>query len=183
MKDLSLHILDIVQNSLAAGARQVEINISEDSRENLFVIEITDNGSGMSPAEAGQSLDPFVTSRRTRDVGLGLPLLQQNARLCGGELELSSAPGEGTTVKAKFERDHIDRLPLGDMAETMVSLIAVNPEIDFCYSHVLDEKRFIFTTGEVKERLEEVEINSPEILNWLEKYLRERIENLRGGED
>ncbi|MFW5999179.1 MAG: ATP-binding protein [Halanaerobiaceae bacterium] len=183
MKDLSLHILDIVQNSLAAGAQSIEISICENSQDNLLVIEISDNGKGMSSTEAENSLDPFVTSRKTREVGLGLSLLRQNACFCGGDMDITSAPGAGTTVRACFERDHIDRPPLGDMVETLVSLIALNPKIDFSYIHELDEDRFEFTTTEVRERLEEVEINSPEVLNWIGKYLRERIEDLRGGED
>ena len=182
MKELSLHILDIIQNSIAAGADCVETLIYKNISENVFQIKIEDNGKGMESSKAFESLDPFVTSRKTRDVGMGLPLLRQSARLCGGELNISSVPGEGTVVEAEFINDHIDRPPLGNIVETFVSLIAVNPHIDFIYRHKINENEFIFSTLKIKDKLDEVKINNSEILSWIRDYLRENLQKLRGGE-
>ncbi len=135
MENLSLHILDIVENSLRAGAKTVEIQINEDLKRNFLEIEIRDDGRGMDASTVEKVTDPFFTTKSVRKVGLGLSLFESAARRTGGELSLFSKPGEGTTVKATFQHSHIDRQPLGDMVKTLTTLIISNPDVHFRYIH------------------------------------------------
>ncbi|SDM11850.1 ATP-binding protein [Halarsenatibacter silvermanii] len=180
MRELSLHLLDIAQNSIRAGAGQIEIKIKEDVPENILLIVILDDGRGIDEESVEKIVDPFVTTRKTREVGLGLSLFKETAELCGGSLRIDSKPGEGTSVTAEFEYDHLDRPPLGSIAETLVSLIAVNPDLEIIYQHQKDGQSFYFSTGEVKAELQDVDIQKPRILKWLEEYLRDNIAEVRG---
>jgi len=173
MKELSLHILDLVQNSLTAGARQVEVRILEDLATNLFSITVKDNGCGMTSAESQAALDPFVTSRTTRKVGLGLPLFKAAAELAGGGLEIYSAVGLGTTVQVKFQHDHLDRAPLGDMAETLVGIMALNESCHLLYQHNKVDREFRLDSEEIKGILGEVPLSHPDVVAWLGQYIRE----------
>ena len=150
MEDLSLHILDVVENSISAKASRIEIKVVEDTGKNLLTIEIKDNGLGMDEATVKKVLDPFFTTRTTRKVGLGLPLLSQAARESGGDMEIESKVGRGTRVKATFGYSHIDRKPLGDMEMTLSTLIAGNPAVDFIYEHKKDESEYRFDTREIR---------------------------------
>ena len=179
MKELSLHILDIVQNSIAAEASKIEIIIKEDIQDNLLKIIINDNGCGMGESEKEKVLDPFVTSRSTREVGLGLPFLKKAAEICNGSLSIKSKKGKGTKIEVEFEHDHIDRAPIGDIVGTISTLITVNPELDFLYKHIYNEKEFQLDTEEIKKEIEDVKINHPEIINWIEDYLNENLAHLR----
>jgi signal transduction histidine kinase len=138
MEDLSLHILDIVENSFAASANVVKIVIAEDAERDTLCVEISDDGKGMSEEMRKNALDPFFTTRTTRKVGLGLPLLAQAARDTGGNLELQSAPGEGTTVRATFQLSHPDRKPLGDVAATLMTIQAARPEVELVFQYEKD---------------------------------------------
>jgi hypothetical protein len=171
MEDLSLHILDIVENSTAAGATLVEIGIRENPREDWLVITIRDNGRGMPPQMLSGVRDPFVTTRTTRRVGLGLPLLDQAARETGGTLEVQSAPGRGTTITASFRSSHIDRKPLGDLAATMISLILGNPEVDFVFESNAGGRECSLDTREIRSELGEVPITSPPVLALIRETL------------
>jgi len=171
MQDLSLHVLDMVENSIAAGARRVEIRIWENQGEDRLSIMIADDGRGMSPEMLQAATDPFFTSRRERRVGLGLPLLEQAARAAGGYLEIQSAPGTGTRVMAVFGLSHLDRQPLGDMAKTLLALAVGNPEVEFEYRHESDHWRVWFSTAEIKARLSGRPLSSPEGIAALRKAL------------
>lgn len=138
MKDLSLHVLDIVENSIRAGAMEVEININEDTGADLLEIEISDDGTGMDQATFKKALDPFFTTKTVRKVGLGLSLFREAARAAGGDMTVQSEPGKGTWVKAIFQHSHVDRQPLGDMAKTLQILTIANPEVRFRYRHLKD---------------------------------------------
>jgi len=162
MEELSLHILDLVENCIAAGAKCVEIRIRENRQEDLLLIEITDDGSGMSEGVLRTARDPFFTTRTTRRVGLGLPLFEQAAKMAGGELRIESRPGAGTKVTGVFKHSHPDRQPLGDVAGTLLSLIVGNPQIDFAYLHQTGGSEISFSSREVKARLGGIPINSPE---------------------
>jgi hypothetical protein len=140
MQDLSLHILDIVENSIAASARRIEIRIAEDTRQDLLSVEIRDDGQGMDAEAQKKALDPFFSTKTTRRVGLGLPLLAQAARETGGSLQLESEPGGGTTVKAMFQLSHPDRKPLGDIAETLRTILAGRPELDLQFEYRKDSQ-------------------------------------------
>lgn len=181
MKELSLHVLDIVQNSISAGASLVEINISEDREKDMLTIEIKDNGRGMDEQTLKKVQDPFFTTRTTRRVGLGIPLFSQAAKMCGGDFSIYSKPGEGTIVKAGFVWSHIDRAPLGSMSDTVVSLVAANPEVDFVYRHRVGEKEFVFDTREVKETLQDVPVTHPAVLDWIKRYMEESLKEINGG--
>jgi signal transduction histidine kinase len=135
MQDLSLHILDVVENSIAAGAKNVAIRLVEDTEADLLTLEIEDDGAGMEKGMAAQAADPFVTSRTERDVGLGLALLSQAAEMANGKLEIESEPGKGTLVRATFQYSHMDRKPIGNLGETLTTLICGHPEIDFAFYH------------------------------------------------
>ncbi|MFP4015994.1 MAG: ATP-binding protein [Halanaerobiales bacterium] len=182
MRELSLHILDIVQNSIAADATLIEIFIEEDIKRNNFEIKIIDNGKGIPPEILKKITDPFVTSRTTRPVGMGLPLFKEAAERCNGGMKIDSTPGEGTEIKVVFEHDHIDRAPLGDIKGTLISLIALNPEIDFIYRHFYNTKEFIFDTAKIKDELEDLAINQKEVLNWIGEFIEEGLEELYGGD-
>src|SRR5271169_1300249 len=133
MVELSLHILDIVENSTRAGAKRVYIDIIEDQRRYLLSIEIRDNGSGMSEDVLKKATDPFFTTKTVRNVGLGLPMLAQAAERTGGRLTMESNGEKGTRVVAEFKLSHIDRQPLGNIASTLVTLVAGNTDVDFIY--------------------------------------------------
>ncbi|MGI6605884.1 MAG: ATP-binding protein [Peptococcia bacterium] len=178
MRDISLHILDIVQNSLAAGARNIWISICEDAREDRFTVTIKDDGKGMDEETVRKVTDPFYTTRKTRKVGLGLSLLQANTKACEGALKIDSALGQGTTIKAVFRLTHIDRPPLGDMTATLISLLSGSPDVDFFYCHQCDEKCFQCSTVEIKQNLDGLPINHPEVLSWLQEYFFEQEEEL-----
>lgn len=179
MKDLSLHILDIVQNSLRANARNVGISIAEQAGAGILVIEVSDDGSGMPQEVLERVTDPFYTSRTTRKVGLGIPLFKQNAEATGGSLHIRSVIGEGTTLRATFSLDHIDRPPLGDMAGVVVILVSANPEIRFIYRHKVEEEEFVFDTAEITEILGEVPVNDPQVMRFLKEMINENLAALR----
>lgn len=178
MKELSLHILDLVQNSLTAGATLVEVRVDEQLTANRLTISIIDNGCGMSRAQCEAVLDPFVTSRTTRKVGLGLPLFKAAAEQAGGGLTLTSTLGEGTSVQVQFQHDHLDRAPLGDMAETLVSVMAMNESCHLRYLHCRDAAAFSFDSQEIEEILGEVPLSHPEVVAWLLQYIRENEKSL-----
>ena len=148
MEDLSLHILDIVENSIAAMAGRIEIRVEEDQARDLVTIEIKDDGNGMDEQSLKKALDPFFTTRTTRRVGLGLSLLAHAARDSEGSFDLSSKPGEGTTVNATFRLSHPDCKPMGDIGQTMQVLITAHPEIEFLYEHKKDNSIYHFDTRE-----------------------------------
>lgn len=173
MKELSLHILDIVQNSVAAGAKFITLDLIEDVNTDLLEFSIKDDGCGMTEETLKKVTDPFTTGRTTRRVGLGIPLLKAAAELTGGELELTSEPGVGTTVTARFVYDSIDRQPLGNMAETILGIIISYENIDFVYYHRVNEKEFTIDTREIKGILGEISLNEPEVVLWLSGFLNE----------
>ncbi|MFW6279254.1 MAG: ATP-binding protein [Bacillota bacterium] len=181
MQELSLHILDIVQNSIRAQADLVTIIIREKPSANLLEIIIKDDGTGMDEQQKNRALDPFVTSRTTREVGLGLSLFKATVEACEGQFVIESSVGEGTTIKTQLEYDHIDRPPLGNMAETLISLISVNPDLDINYIHCKKDQQFLLQTKKIKEELQEVEITEKKVLKWLEEYIKEGLDSLSGG--
>lgn len=176
MLELSLHILDIVNNSVKANASFIKISVEEAINENLLNISIEDNGCGMDKEFLSNVTDPFKTTRTTRKVGMGLSLFKQAAESTGGKLSVTSEKNVGTKVNVQFVYDHIDRQPLGDMAETMLTLISGNELIDFLYIHTVNEKSFKFDTREIKQILgEDISLGSPEIVMWMKDYIKEGL--------
>jgi len=181
MRDLSLHLMDIIQNSIKAKASRIDINIIADVKKDKLVIEIKDNGAGMDEAILGQVRNPFITTRTTRKVGLGIPLLEASAARSGGELVIESQKSKGTLVKANFKISHIDRLPLGDIAETTMSLIAANADVDIFLKLSNMNESFSFSVPEVKEQLGDVPIDNGDVLIWIRDYINEGVKIIFGG--
>ncbi len=179
MKEIALHILDLVENSLAAGARKVEIELEEDRPGNCLRLTIRDDGRGMDARKLAAVADPFVTSRTTRVAGLGIPLLKAAAEACNGRLEVRSAPGEGTTLVAEFQWDHIDRMPLGDLGSTLLGAVVGNPEIHWCFQYRADGRTFRFDTDRVRQALGDVPLSAPAALRWIRETLEEGIRDVQ----
>lgn len=163
MEDLSLHVLDVVENAVAAGANRVDIRVMEDEKKNLLTIEIEDDGKGMDEQELKRATDPFYTTKERKRVGLGLSLLSQAAAEADGKLDVKSEAGRGTLIKATFKRSHIDRKPWGDMAQTLSALIAGHPGVRFTYTYCKGETRSFLDTAEMqdKEALENKGVDKP----------------------
>jgi len=178
VKEISLHIMDIVQNSVEAGATKVSIGVDVDSGRDLLTITVSDNGRGMDSEMTRRVTDPFVTSRTTRRVGLGLSLLKDTARQTGGRLEVLSAEGEGTRVIATLGLSHIDRPPLGDIASTLACLIAANKSIDIDYHHACDGREFSVRTEELRSRLSGVSLADPLVFCFVREYAEQGISQL-----
>lgn len=178
MKELSLHILDIAQNSIKAGGKNIEIIINENTAENLLTIEINDDGCGMSEEFLKKVRDPFATTRTTRDVGLGIPLFEAAAMQCGGRLDIESEVNVGTKLKAYFEYDSIDRAPIGNMAETMMTIVSGACDREFIYKHIKNDKEFVFDTVKIKEILGDVPLNEPAVLSWITGFIEEGLSEL-----
>ncbi len=178
MEDLSLHILDIVENSIEAGANRIEIKILEDLRKDICSLEIRDNGKGMSEEALKSVTDPFYTTRKTRGVGLGLSLLYQSAKEVEGDISIKSEEGVGTVVYAYFKYSHIDRKPLGNIVDTLIVLIAGNPEIDFFYEHRRNGNTYSIDTKEIKSELEGIPVNSSEVIEIIKKDLQNGLKAL-----
>lgn len=178
MKELSLHILDIMHNSIAADATLITLTLVEDAKQDVLSFEIKDNGKGMSQGLVEQVTNPFVTGRTTRKVGLGIPLLKAAAEQTGGGVTLTSKEGAGTVISARFGYRHIDRQPLGNMAETMLGLITSHEEIDFVYRHEVDGKDYMLDTREMRNMLGGVPFTQPEVVLWLSEFLKENEDAL-----
>jgi hypothetical protein len=178
VEELSLHILDIAMNSIRAGATEVAVEVVEDRARNLFTFVIRDNGRGMTEEQLARIHDPFFTTRDTRRVGLGIPLLKQTAEQAGGGLTVTSAPGRGTTVEARFELGHVDRPPLGDITATVWTLVVTNPRVEFEYRHAADGARFEMRTAELKRTLATSSLGKPRTAKALRKYIADNEERL-----
>jgi hypothetical protein len=176
--ELALHILDIVENSVRAGATLVRILIRENRAKDLFLMRITDNGSGMTPEERQRALDPFYTTKKVRRVGLGLPMLSDAADRTGGKMTLRSKPGTGTVVEAAFGLSHIDRQPMGNIVSTLITIIVGNPGIDLLYRHEVDGRSYLLDTKEIKKELEDVPLNHPEVTGFLREHIAEGLSDI-----
>ena len=182
MKDLSLYLLDITMNSVRAGAKHIDIKLFE-SADHVLTMTVSDDGCGMTPEQVARLSDPFYTTRKTRKVGLGVPFLKMLAEMCGGRVEISSVPescGEdhGTTVTATFRTDHIDFIPLGDVVETVLTLVQGSPDVDFSFEHTAPGLHVSMDTGEMRAVLgEDVPLNSYGVLAFIKEYLTDQYCN------
>ena len=181
MRELSLNILDIAQNSITAGASLITIEIAEDTATKTLIIGIYDNGKGMSEEQVRSVIDPFFTTRTTRKVGMGIPLFKMAAEQTGGSLQIKSELGVGTEVRATFKTDSVDFTPLGDVAATVQMLISMNTDRDFIYRRLVDGRDFTLDTREIKEILGDVPLDAYEVLQWLIEFINENTHELYGG--
>ena len=184
MKELSLNILDVAENSVKAGASLTRIEIKE--TDELLVLRITDDGCGMSEDMVRMVTDPFYTTRTTRSVGLGVPLLKLAAEQTGGSFSVTSMPADkypdnhGTEVEAKFYKNHIDFTPLGDAVSSLTTLVQGHPDTDFLFSHSLPEGGCVsFDTRKLREVLGDVPLNEYDVIKWIEEYLKEQYANIK----
>jgi sensor histidine kinase regulating citrate/malate metabolism len=179
MTELSLHIMDIVQNSITAQASRVKILIEEDRVADELSIQITDNGMGMTKEVAKKATDSFFTSRHTHKVGLGLPLFKQATEQCDGFFGITSKPGSGTTVTAIMEYSNIDRQPIGDIAGVVALLVSSNPGIEFVYEHRTAKGIYVFDTNEVKQVLEDVSVADPKVMRFIKDMICENLKEIK----
>ena len=183
MKELSLNILDIAMNSVKAEATRIDIEIRETEDELEF--SVSDNGYGMSEEMIRRVTDPFCTSRKTRRVGMGIPLLRLAAEQTGGSLSIASVSadddpvGHGTVITAVFDTKHIDMTPLGDIVPTLITILQGHPEIDYVFLHDTPRHTVRLDTRELRAVLGDVSLASFEVLTWIGDYLREQYETIQ----
>ena len=177
-----MNILDVAENSVRAGASLVEISVDEQPQADLLSVTVSDNGCGMTPEQVKNVTDPFYTTRTTRKVGLGVPFFKMAAELTGGRLEIKSEVGAGTTIKADFVRSSIDLMPLGDINETIGTLIHCNPQIDFIYPRRLNENDLLLDTREFRRILDGIELSDPTVSKFIREFLAENTEDLLAGQ-
>ena len=181
MQELSMNILDVAENSVSAGASLVRITLGQDTAAALQTLTIEDNGRGMSAEMAAAVTDPFVTSRTTRKVGLGLPFLKMAAEMTGGQMHITSALGAGTTVAATFGLGHIDLAPLGDIGGTVATLCQGAPDTDFVFTFTRDGREFAFDTRQAREILGGVPLDTPEVTLFIRDHVREGVQQVLDG--
>lgn len=174
-----MHILDIVQNSISAGATLVTLTVDESPAEDLLTIAVGDNGRGMTPEQVSRLADPFFTSRTTRKVGMGIPLLMDSARQSGGDVRIESEPGKGTEVTAVFGYSNIDRPPLGDVANALMLLVSSNPALDFLFTYRYNGDEYLFDTVDVREILGDDALKDLTIIRNLEEMIKDNMREIR----
>lgn len=185
VKEIALHLIDLAENSVSADARTVRIRVAEDFRTDQLTVSVEDDGRGMSVETVNHLADPFFTSRTTRNVGLGIPLLKEQAETCNGRMDISSRPGMGTKIEAYFQHSHIDRMPLGNLPVTFLTLEVAYPEIHwiFTYSYQPPFKGaprvYEFDDQPVKETLEGLSLTHPDVITFLRSSLEEGIAEAR----
>ena len=181
MTEIALYVLDLVQNSIAAKATKVMIDVDEDITNNLFTLTIEDNGRGMSEETLKKVTSPYFTTRTTRKVGLGLALIQELCEGCGGALTITSIPNQGTTLKATMQHDHIDRPELGLMADTLYSIMI--QDINLVYHHRYQNNQFHFDIKEIKQILGDVSLQQVDVMRWIKDYITEQIVQIKQTEE
>ena len=181
MQELSMNILDVAENAVSAGASLIEITVDEQPEKDVLSVIIADNGRGMTSAQLENVTDPFYTTRQTRKVGLGVPFFKLAAEITGGSFGITSTPGKGTVVTAVFVRSSIDRMPLGDMNETLLALICANPETDFVYTRRIENDTLTLDTREFRRELEGIPLNSPGVTGFIREFLTENTAELLQG--
>lgn len=179
--EISLHILDIVENSIKAGADFIKINIQVHTDTKRIRVEVRDNGCGMSEEQVKACENPFFTSRTTRKVGLGIPFLKQSAECTGGSFSIRSAVGQGTDITAEYCMDHIDCIPIGDVNATVYSLVMMNQKLDFYYQYQVDGRQFVFDTREIRETIGDIPFDTPEISSFIKDFLNENKKEVDDG--
>ncbi len=181
MKELSLHILDLVENSITAGAKNIKLTITENLTDNVLAIIIQDDGCGMSAEKLVAVSDPFYTTRTTRNVGLGIPMFKMNTAACEGTFDMTSQVGVGTTLSGTFRYDHIDRAPLGDIASTITAIFMSLESADLVYLHTYNDKQFTLDSKEMRQMLgDAVPLSDVAVLQWVEQYVAENLAEIRG---
>lgn len=181
MRDISLHLLDIIQNSVRAGANTIKVSILADLQRGFLEMKVEDNGCGMDEEMLSLVTDPFTTSRTTRKVGLGIPLLKEACEIAGGSMTIESTKSEGTVIHAKMKISSIDRIPLGNIGETFMGLAMDNQNINYRLNMSNKEKEFSLDFDEIKDQLGDVPINEMDVLIWIKETIEEEKNNIFKG--
>jgi len=179
LRELSLHLLDIAENSISAGATRIVISVHEDLVADELWLAVTDNGKGMSPEMVANVLDPFFTTRTTRKVGLGIPLLKQAAEACNGFLTVESELGKGTKLTTKFQHSHIDRMPLGNLEDTIITLLLGTPSVNWVFDYQYNDQSFEFDDTEFKEALGDLPLSDFRVIEFLSNTIIHGITNAK----
>lgn len=179
MKELSLHILDIAENSVNAGAKKIEITVVENLNKDELTITIKDNGKGMDPEKLKNIADPFITSRTTRKVGLGIPFLKAAAEACEGGFETTSERGVGTEINVKFKHSHIDRMPLGDLKSTWLNLLIGYPKVHWVLDYSINDNTYTLDDQPIKEVLNEIPLSDPQVIRYLKNEITNGFESVK----
>ena len=183
MREIALHLMDIAENSVAADSRNIRMDVLEDLQADSLKVSVTDDGRGMDGETAKRVLDPFYTTRTTRKVGLGIPLLKLAAEQSGGDLRLETETDKGTHIEASFRHSHIDRMPLGDVSTTFLTLLISYPHIHWVFKYRMTEKdgstkSFELDDEEIKSALGDIPMTEPDVLKILRGTIEEGIEAL-----
>ena len=178
MRELALHILDLARNSIEAGATRLHLTVTEDPETDRLEITVADNGKGMEEATRAQVTSAFFTTRDSRRWGLGLPLFEAACERCGGAVEISSQPGEGTVVRGELRLGHLDRAPLGDMGAVIQALALESGQMALRYEHRVGEQSFVLDTGELQRELGEAPLSDPQVLVWLAEHVRKGLQEI-----
>jgi hypothetical protein len=183
MREIALHLLDIAENSVAAESMSISVHVHEDLSRDLLLACVIDDGRGMDAQTAQQVQDPFYTTRTTRSVGLGIPLLKLAAEQADGRFSLQSEPGNGTWVEAEFRHSHIDRMPLGDLSSTFLTLLISHPQTKWIFLYRVTDKNgrsrdFLFESAELMSELGDVSLTEPEVLTFVRSIFEEGIEEV-----
>jgi hypothetical protein len=180
VEDICFHIVDMVENSVAAGADTIDVLIFESVKENLIRLEVRDNGRGMDRKTVENAMDPFYTTKEFKKVGLGIPLLKASAQVCHGDLRIESRPGEGTTIRAWMEKGHIDCPPLGNVTETILGLLVSFDDRNLRFVYQNDLASFSLSTAEIRRQAGDLHFSHPDIFRFLKRYLNEKLAPLVG---
>lgn len=178
MNEISLHIIDIVQNSISAGAKNVKVRLSEDSMKDLVLLEVEDDGVGIDKETLHMVEDPFFTTKSGKSIGLGIPLLKETAEITDGNFELKSKRGKGTLIKATFKRSHIDLPPIGNLEDTILTLVFAAEDINLKFTYEKNGKIFEIETGKIKSMLGSIPFSNPEVIKFLKEYIKENLKNM-----
>ena len=179
MRELALHLLDIAENSVAAQARNITLTVIENFATDRLHMSVADDGKGMDAEMIERVVDPFVTSRTTRKVGLGIPLLKEAAEACNGFLKITSTVGKGTTLVVEFQLSHIDRMPLGNLPDTILSLVIAYPQIHWQFHYQVNDQKFDFDDQLIKETLDGVPLTEPDVLAYLRELLQTGVSEIK----
>jgi len=179
LRELSLHILDLAENSISAGATKIEIAIEENLNKDFLLMSIKDNGRGMNPEMVKIISDPFITSRTERKVGLGIPLLKAAAEACNGWLRITSEVGIGTLVSVKFQHSHIDRVPLGNITDTFLTLELGTSNVNWVFTYKMNDQEIVIDDNEIKKALDGVSLTEPSVIKFIRHLFEESVNEVR----
>jgi anti-sigma regulatory factor (Ser/Thr protein kinase) len=179
VEDICFHLVDLVQNSVAAGASVIRLSISESRKENAVSLEIADNGRGMDTPTLDRVQDPFFTTKSFKKVGLGIPLLKATAQACHGDFSIRSELGRGTEVRARLEKDHLDCPPLGDLEETLLSLLVSLDQVDLRFAYRSDRGEFAISSDDVRRQVGALHFSHPEVYGFLKEFIRDGLSSVR----